>query len=396
MNIFFIPSWYPSADEPIVGTFSKEQAEAIAKEYPESNLGISLWGQMTENNLLWAKDHFKNLVKILQFRRQKVKDISLKNNYVEYYTPALTWTDRILKGNINNIINANDTNLHRFEAHFGKVSLIHAHVAFPAGYIAMQLAQKYKIPYIITEQMSPFPFDCYIRKGKIMSKVFLPLKKADAVIAISPYSEADIRSKVDINPVCIPNLVDESLFLPSENKLQLNPFLFFTLGRMVPQKGIPDLLYAISLMNNQQARFQLGGDGENKLEYEKLAKRLSINERIEWLGELSRSEVATRFQQCHAFVLSSIHESMGVVFVEALACGKPIIASRSGGPEFIVNKDNGLLVDLSSPEQLASAMDYVIDNYSQYNPKKIREGFMERFSSKTVSAQIYSLYKSII
>lgn len=395
MNIFFIPSWYPSADAPLSGIFSKEQAEAIAYHYPNCNLGISLWGQKSEDNLLWFKDHIKNIPKAIRFITKKPADIQLKENYHEYYTPALTWTSKILEGNIKNIILANEQNLLRFEAQFGKASLIHAHVAFPAGFIAMHLAKKYKLPYIITEQMSPFPFIYYLNKGRIMDKVTHPLQQASTVIAISPHAANDIGRKTGVQPICIPNLVNESLFRPSKIPTPPRPFTFFSLGRMVPQKGFPDLLHAIALMKQTEVLFRIAGEGEKRRAYQMLAKKLNISNRIQWLDEFSRQEAAHAFQQCHAFVLPSIHESMGVVYAEAIACGKPIIASRSGGAEFIVNKNNGVLVDINAPKQLAAAMDNMVENHTSYDPEIIREDFLKRFSSSVISRKIFAIYQSL-
>jgi glycosyltransferase involved in cell wall biosynthesis len=395
MNIFFIPSWYPSEDAPLAGIFSKEQAESFSRHYKNAKLGISLWGQKSESNLLWAKDPVKNIRKLLHYRKQQAYEKQLTLNYWEFYTPALTWSDKLLNGNLENIISANEKNLKKFSAIAGEVSLIHAHVAFPAGYIAMELARKYQIPYLITEQMSPFPFACYTSRGQIMQKVLLPLQKANKVIAISPHAAADVKSKTAVSPICIPNPVDENIFSPGPSLSNDPPFTFFTLGRMVPQKGISDLLEAISLVKRKEVHFRIGGEGEHKQQYQQQAEKLGVANRIEWLGSLSRTEAAKEFQQCHAFVLSSIHESMGVVYAEALACGKPIIATRCGGPEYIVNQSNGLLTDVSNPLQLAKVMDLMISNYALYNPQLIRADFLKRFSSASVSKQLYKVYEDI-
>lgn len=395
MNIFFIPSWYPSEDAPLAGIFSKEQAFTFSQHYSKVQLGVSLWGQKSESNLLWAKDHVWNIGKILRFQKQQPYDRQLSRNYREFYTPALTWTDKLLKGNLPAIVSANEQNLKRFTAIAGQVSLIHAHVAFPAGYVAMALAKKYGLPYLITEQMSPFPFFCYTKNGQIMQKVLLPMQKANQVIAISPHAVADIKSKTGVTSVCIPNPVDETLFSPAAPLPPSSPFTFFTLGRMVPQKGIPDLLKAISLIKNPDIYFRIGGEGECKQQYQQLAEELGIAKRIKWLGSLNRTEAAKEFQQCHAFVLSSIHESMGVVYAEALACGKPIIATRSGGADYIVTKNNGLLTEVGNPLQLAEAMDAMRNTYSSYDPQAIREDFLARFSSAAISKQLYRLYEEV-
>ncbi|WP_224998161.1 glycosyltransferase [Cesiribacter sp. SM1] len=402
MNVFYIPSWYPSADENISGIFHQELIQAMAAAYPALNSGVSLWGQKTEANLIWAKDHLKNFYKLLRFPLERNYQYTIYDNLKEYYCPALTWSDKLFQGNIKRIIEANDENLNRFESDFGKTTIIHAQVAFPAGYIAMHLASRHKLPYVITEQMSPFPFSCYMRKQQIMDKVLLPMQKADAVIAISPHAARDIQDKTGVQPVIIPNLVNESMFSPlahpakSSDKQEQQVFTFFTLGRMVPQKGIPDLLKAIKLMSNKKVNFRIGGDGEHLQEYQALATQLQLDVNIQWLGELTRKEAAEEFKNCHAFVLPSIHESMGVVYAEALACGKPIIATRCGGPEFIVQEHNGLVVDVQAPDQLAGAMDLMIRLYSQYSPTAIREDFMKRFSSTAVTEKVYTLYRAIL
>lgn len=396
MNVFFIPSWYPSEDTPLAGIFTKEQATEVAKNYPGCNLGLSLWGQKSESNLLWAKQPLKSLLKLINFMDQEKYENQQKENYTEFYTPALIWTTKLLSGNLNKIVLANEENMKRFEAKAGKISLIHAHVAFPAGLIAMKLSAKYELPYIITEHMSPFPFPSLMKKGKMLNNLANPLEKAQAVISVSPHAANDIRQKTGVKPLCIPNLINEELFKPSPKMAKPATFTFFTLGRMVPQKGIPDLLNAIAILENKDFLFRIGGEGEYKKEYQELATKLNISHRISWLGELTRTEAAKEFQNCHAFVLPSIHESMGVVYAEAIACGKPVIATRCGGPEFIVNEDNGLLADVNDPEQLAKTMDYMIDNYSRYQTDVIRNYFLEHFSSAVITKKIVSVYEAVI
>ena len=397
MNVFNIPSWYPTKDHPHAGIFTLEQVQLLAQAKSKDKFAISLWGQKEESKLLWAKDHFKNISKLLKKDASPKHEKQLESNLQEYYTPAYTWTEKILWGNIYSIIKSNEQNFLRFKKDAGNVSLIHAHVSFPAGYVALHLAKKYSLPYIITEQMSPFPFGCFLSQGKVIPKVLSPLQHADAVIAISPAAALDIQHITSVKALVIPNLVNEKLFTPlKEEKVSTNSFTFFTLGRMVPQKGIPDLLEAISRIKNRSVNFKIGGDGDHLHEYKRIAENLHINRKIQWLGELTREEAAYEFQHCNAFVLPSIHESMGVVYAEALACGKPIIATRSGGPEFIVKEHNGLLVDVHAPDQLANAMEYIVAQYKRYSPAKIREDFMARFSSSAITQDIYSLYESVL
>mgnify|MGYP001217429076 FL=1 len=113
------------------------------------------------------------------------------------------------------------------------------------------------------------------------------------------------------------------------------------------------------------------------------------------MGALDRKEVILHMNKCDAFVLASKFETFGVVFIEALSCGKPIISTKSGGPNSIVNSKNGLLVSVNNIEELSDAMLNLYRNYSQYNSEDIRNDCYERFSEPVITKQILDLYKSI-
>jgi glycosyltransferase involved in cell wall biosynthesis len=101
------------------------------------------------------------------------------------------------------------------------------------------------------------------------------------------------------------------------------------------------------------------------------------------------------FENCDCFVLPSRHESFGVVYVQAIACGKPIIATRCGGPEHIVTPENGLLVDIASPSQLAKALHDMFTFRDNYDAKLIRQQFLDRFSLPVVVNKIERVYRDV-
>jgi glycosyltransferase involved in cell wall biosynthesis len=82
--------------------------------------------------------------------------------------------------------------------------------------------------------------------------------------------------------------------------------------------------------------------------------------------------------------------------VEALACGKPVIATRCGGPEAIVHEGNGLLVPIGDVQAIASAMVKVARSSDRYNADDIRNDFMKRFSRPAVVGQLLTLYRSVL
>jgi len=89
---------------------------------------------------------------------------------------------------------------------------------------------------------------------------------------------------------------------------------------------------------------------------------MEIQKKVNFLGLISNDHVHAEMKSADAFVLSSHYETFGVVLIEALACGKPIIATSCGGPECIVNKKNGLLITPRDIEKLVLAMKTIEKN----------------------------------
>ncbi len=393
MNIFIIPSSYPTINNHISGVFYKEQALSLGESGSDLKVAVSIFGRFSFHVSKSLRDNvslFKNYIK------SKDEIINPSGNYFEFVKPTLTWTWRILDGNIKGIVRSHEKNFLKARNKLGKIDLIHAHISHPAGYAAMIIAEKYKVPYIITEHMGPFPFPNLIKNGKLVKKLTEPMFHASKIICVSPSLERTINEFGFENTVYIPNLIDEEKFFPVKNKN--SAFTFFTLAAMVDEKGIPELLNSISLSVKifPKIMFKIAGDGENLESYKKFAVDNGFSDNIIWLGRISREEAVEEYQSCDAFILTSRHESFGVVYIEALACGKPLIATRCGGPEIIVNKNNGILVPVGDVNSIKDAIVYVVKNKNKYKASLIRNDFLKRFSKKAVVKQIKELYKSIL
>ncbi len=94
-------------------------------------------------------------------------------------------------------------------------------------------------------------------------------------------------------------------------------------------------------------------------------------------------------------MLASLHESFGVTLVETMATGHPVIATRCGGPESLVTPDNGLLVDVGRPDQLAAAMRSFVRGEFRYDPDAIRRRALERFSRPVIVDRLESVYRRV-
>ena len=97
-----------------------------------------------------------------------------------------------------------------------------------------------------------------------------------------------------------------------------------------------------------------------------------------------------------AFVLASRIETFGVVFIEALAQGLPVVATRCGGPESIVTPANGLLIDTENQQALTEALIALHDNHRQYSPQALREACLNEFGEHSVVSQLTETYRAAI
>lgn len=395
MNVFLIPSWYPNEKNPISGIFIKEQVEALAEFYPDINFAISLCGDLSYS--IHLKKPFYNIKVLSEYSKDKPYLIKRQKNLIEIYNPVLLWTEK-LGGYNKNLVKANLKNFLLAEKEFGKINLIHCHVSYPAGYVGMKLSEKYNIPFIISEHMGPFPFERFLENGKISDDVQLPLKKAKKVISVSNALAESIKSYGIEIPEVIPNMVNENAYFPGTYKDRNDKFVFFTLCNMIDSKGIPDLLNAIKIVlkKNICVEFRFAGDGVDLEKYIKFTKENNMDDFVKWLGQLNYEQKLSEYQNCDCFILTSKHESFGIVFVEALACGKPVIATKCGGPEDIINDKNGLLVKTGNVEEISKAILYMADNTDKYDSQKIREDFLNRFSRKVVTEKIVNIYKECL
>jgi len=375
----------------MAGSFIAEQAEAMA-EFPDINIVVSLWGQgdlVVDYREIWDLSVFYRF--FFAGRR-----FSRKNDrFYEAYSPALYWSHRLPFGGVRRLRAANLDNFNVACKGLGSIDLIHAHVGYPAGCLAEYLSRQTGVPYILTEHMGPFPFPSLLRVGCLIPELLSAYKNASRVIAVSPAQAAMMESYGVASPAVIPNFVDEREFYcaaPDGDR-----FIYLTVCSIVSAKGVGELLRAIALWrpSADKVEFRIVGDGPDFSYFKSESERLGVSHLIKWCGAVSRENAASFFKSCNAFVMPSHFESFGMVYAEAIACGKPVIATRCGGPEFIVNDTNGVLVEVGDVDSLSRALQDIYINQARYLSSDIRRDFMSRFSRLAVSRLIKQVYDEV-
>lgn len=402
MNVLLLPSWWPHRCFPHEGRYVRDQAEALADLRPEWNVGVALWGQ--GRNLLTAA-HLRHsprcAAEALLDRRRREE--ALAPNLVAWHEPVLQFSERVREGNRAGVLAAARRIAARAIARWGRIDILHAHVAYPGGWVAMHLAEELGVPYVVTEHMGPFPLPLYARPdGTLPEWIRAPLARADARIAVSPALAADF-ARHGLPPAdLVPNLVDERRFDPTR-AAEPGRFTFFTLCHMVSTKGVPDLLEAAARMmprlepaERARVRFRLAGTGPELDAFRARARRLGLDGVVEWESRyLARADSARAFETCDAFVLPSRHESFGIVFVEAMAAGRPSVATRCGGPESILDDTTGVLVPVGDPEALAGALLTMLRDPGRWDRAAIRATFERRYGRTAVVGALEALYARV-
>ena len=197
----------------------------------------------------------------------------------------------------------------------------------------------------------------------------------------------------------MPNIVEQSFtqadLAPSWDARR--PFTFLTIAQMTPKKGIGYAIeaFAYSFSSDPTVELRLGGDGPERERLEALARSLGVADQVKFLGMLTRQQVLEEMRQSQVFVLPSLYETFGVVVIEALALGKPLIATRCGGPESIVRPEDGLLISPGDPVALAEAMRRMRKNFVDYHPEAIRQACAERFAEAVIAKRLIAAYERV-
>jgi glycosyltransferase involved in cell wall biosynthesis len=277
--------------------------------------------------------------------------------------------------------------------------VVHAHVTLPAGFAAVLAGRWTRRPVIITEHRGPF--SALMETPRDRFKVRFALAHAGAVIAVSRALAGEmtahgVRRHIEI----VPNLVDVLRFRFSPaTRRQGEPYRLLFAGILRDQnKNLPMLLEALAQLSadGDEYRLTIVGDGELRRECEQLAVDLGVAEKCRFLGAVSPDELAREMVDCDLFVLPSRAESFGIVAAEAMAVGRPVVATRCGGPEDIVTPATGALVPVDDPVALAETIARVCGNLDVYRPAEISEYAGRRFGHAAVTAQLAKIYHGVM
>lgn len=186
-------------------------------------------------------------------------------------------------------------------------------------------------------------------------------RRAGLVITTSQYCARRVAELYGVKKAAVvPELIDleawRKLFRANAAAPDPRKFTVFSVCRFYPRKRLDVLLQAAALLRHRipELEVRIAGNGPELRRLEQICSELGLERTVRWLGDVSRNELAAEYSRADIFSLPSVQEGFGIVFLEAMAAGKPIIAARAAAVPEVVR--NGLLVEPGNVEALADAI----------------------------------------
>lgn len=339
MKILVLASWYPKNDSDPFGRFIQDQAKLLSKKFEVKVLDCS---------------HSTALLP------RKVLDFALSK--------------KVLKA-----------------CKSFKPNLIHAHVSYPAGVLALIAKEKLGIPVVLTEHTGPL--DLLVPYYDSQESFYAHFKRYDKIIAVSRFLKEEICKYDHSLPVSIVGNLVRDEFLSAPLRLDASQTEFTFIGALHESKGIPEFLDALDeyeKLDGPAIHVHLLGRGKLQSEIEKRRESWKLA-RIT-IHSQNQTSVFDLFQKSSTLLLPSRYETFSLVAAEALALGRAVLGFNPGGPRDFVTKECGVLLPERSPELLAQEiLKFATDpqwKLTLEEANKRRSWIQQNFSAEAILAKL--------
>ena len=391
MHILFLPSWFETPQNPQRGSFFLEQAEAVVgKGHKVTILYLNQDNHGTSKGMSWYRQPlFSN------YKKGNIK-ISVINLYkfAWFMAPLYLFSRDAEKFSRTVKLLAKKLHFYLYRFKLGQPDVIHVHSLFRTSDYIIWIKKKFSIPYIVTEHFSGF------YRGVFSAKELEIIKKAlsNSEFNIAPSKSfcTYLASTFDVDFHYLPNIVDSAFFHPGTNS-KSPKFTFLNIAFLHETKNHKGLLRAFKAAFNGRVDVNLviAGYGYKQKEIETCIEALGLENQVTLYGAATREEVVELIQNSSAVVSSSKFETFGITLIESMSCGKPVIATRCGGPESFVTPDVGILCDYDD-QSLSAALSEMVYSVDKYDANHIREYATKNFSPEVFAKKIEKNYRKCL
>lgn len=380
---------FPTAKKPYGGIFVSDHAKAMSGNYD------TLVSVITPYSLPWTSKYHENQSPL------KHPD-SFSTDRIKYFSvPGKRFPSLIRSSLSKNLV----SHTRRI-----KPDIIHLHFLYASGLAIPELKKHFSCPIVLT--IHGVDFYHTIRNKRLRKILTGSLINSDAIIAVGPRLHQDISEEFpDLSSklFTIHNYVDTAHFIPpgikkkeiikQELGMDTDKFQLLCVANFRYKKGIDLLIDAFSQIENRHdMELHLIGKRNEEPDFERtiLSKIKALNLKgIHIHGPKPRREVLKWMQASDGFVLPSRNEPFGISLIEAMACGLPVISTKSGGPEVILSDEFGTIIENENVDQLKNALVQMLAD-QDLNVDAQHQYIQEHFGKERYATEHFKLYDKLL
>ena len=278
--------------------------------------------------------------------------------------------------------------------------LVHAHTSYTDGTAGAAVARCYGVPLVLTEHTGPF--STLTRTPFLRRTTRRALNRADTIITVSKALGNDVKRELSLDAnhplLVIPNVVDIDLFRPSPPRPEDQLLRAVWVGHFVRVKRVPDLLRAFQKARSAEPRLRLRlvGTGDGEQEARTTVAQLGLTEHVEFAGHVHTDDLPKEYANADFLVISSESETFGVVAIEAMSCGKPVLTTNCGGPGEIITDPALGIVSGFGEDEYSNSMLQMCNSLSTFDANLIRRVTEIRFSRSAFLEKLLDAYQAAI
>ena len=379
MNILIIPSWHPTPERPFWANWILPYIKALR------DAGHDVFVIQVDV----ISDEVSDNEKSIKYLNDNHLYVPLKIKKTRYYRT------RFFYGNVLRKYTEKLFEAYRIaEKKWGRADVIHAHVSLPAGYGAAQLGEKENIPVIVSEHYSGFESDArfWWRVGGFVKEMG---KKIQGFYTVSPgFAERIEKTKLIRVTGIIPNPIVTDFFSPIKTKVVSHAFEIVTTGNLGLLKGTDILFEALSiLIGKVNWKLTYFGNVQKKTEFSKWLDNPEFKKRVTFSGIVSQEELVRIYSLSDLFVVSSRSETANVSMLQAMACGLPVVTTRCGGPETLIDDTVGISVPVGDSKAMSQAILKIAANQKKFTSENNRNFVLQNYSMQVIVKNMLAAYR---